>query len=140
MGAEFSVPQHANKSLPVDGPPAASPAMRTSKVLAFHSPARWKAHFEASKASSKLMVIDFSASWCVPCRTMEPVIEEFSAEYTDVEFIKLDVDELMGVAGQFGVQLLPTFVLVRKGIIVDKVTGVKREELQKKIEKHRSAS
>ena len=41
------------------------------------------------------MVIDFSASWCVPCRTMEPVIEEFFAEYTDVEFIKLDVDELM---------------------------------------------
>lgn len=41
------------------------------------------------------MVIDFTATWCVPCRSMEPVINEFAAKYTDVEFMKIDVDELM---------------------------------------------
>ena len=41
------------------------------------------------------MVIDFTASWCVPCRYMEPAINEFAAKYADVEFIKIDVDELM---------------------------------------------
>ncbi|CAL5327335.1 unnamed protein product [Camellia sinensis] len=70
-------------------------SMRTSQVLAFHSPSKWKAHFEASKATSKLMVIYFTASWCVPCRFMEPAIDELAAKYTEVEFIKIDVDELM---------------------------------------------
>lgn len=41
------------------------------------------------------LVIDFTATWCGPCKTMDPVIKEFAAKYTDVEFIKIDVDELM---------------------------------------------
>ena len=41
------------------------------------------------------MVIDFTAEWCGPCKLIEPVIQEFAAKYTDVEFIKIDVDELM---------------------------------------------
>lgn len=40
------------------------------------------------------MVIHFTAAWCGPCRTMDPVIRDFAATYTDVEFIKIDVDEL----------------------------------------------
>ncbi|XP_058194074.1 thioredoxin H4-like [Rhododendron vialii] len=111
---------------------------KTSQVLEFHSSNKWKAHFEASKANAKLMVIDFTATWCVPCRSMEPVINEFAAKYTDAEFMKIDVDELMGVAQEFGVQTMPTFVLIKKGRVIDKVTGVRKEELQKKIEKHRT--
>ncbi|XP_057492936.1 thioredoxin H2-like [Actinidia eriantha] len=114
------------------------PSMRTSEVLEFHSSTKWTAHFEASKATDKLMVIDFTASWCVPCRYMEPAINEFAAKYADVEFIKIDVDELMGVAQEYGVQAMPTFVLIKKGRAVDKVTGVRKEELQEKIEKHRA--
>jgi len=41
------------------------------------------------------LVIDFTATWCGPCKSMDPVIQEFAAKYTDVEFIKIDVDELM---------------------------------------------
>lgn len=70
---------------------------------------------------------------------MEPVINEFAAKYTDVEFTKIDVDELMNVAQEFGVQAMPTFVLIKKGRFIDKVTGVRKEELQKKIEKHRTS-
>lgn len=40
------------------------------------------------------MVIEFTAIWCEPCKYMDPIIEEFAAKYTDVEFIKIDVDEL----------------------------------------------
>ncbi|XP_059645419.1 thioredoxin H2-like [Cornus florida] len=128
MGAEFSSMHNANGS---------SLSTRTSKVLVFHSSAKWKAHFEASKQSPKLIVIDFTASWCRPCRFMEPAIEELAAKYTDVEFIKIDVDELMDVAQEFGVQAMPTFMLIKKGKGVDKVVGAKKEELQNKIEKHR---
>jgi len=40
------------------------------------------------------MVIDFSASWCGPCQYMEPILKDFSIKYGDVEFVKIDVDEL----------------------------------------------
>lgn len=110
------------------------------KVHIFRSSAKWKAHFDASKSTNKLMVIEFTASWCVPCRYMDPVMKEFAAKYTDVEFIKLDVDELMGVSSTFGVHTLPTQILIKKGNVVDKVTGVKKDELQRKIEKHRAYS
>lgn len=41
------------------------------------------------------MIIDFSAKWCGPCKLMDPTMNDFAAKYTDVEFINLDVDELM---------------------------------------------
>ncbi|XP_052187966.1 thioredoxin H2-like [Diospyros lotus] len=108
-------------------------------VLSFHSPAKWIAHFEASKASSKLMVIEFTASWCLPCRAMNSAIEEFAAKYTEADFIKMDVDEMMEVVSEFEVHILPTFILMKNGRVVDKVTGVKKEELEKKIkDNHRT--
>ncbi|OIW17018.1 hypothetical protein TanjilG_21137 [Lupinus angustifolius] len=107
-------------------------------LLTFHSAAKWKAYFDASKQANELMVVDFTATWCVPCKYMESVIREFAAKYTDVEFIKLDVDELMEVAQAFQVQAMPTFILIKKGKVVEKVMGPKRAELQKLIEKHRN--
>ncbi|KAL2543064.1 Thioredoxin H2 [Abeliophyllum distichum] len=83
------------------------------------------------------MVIDFTATWCGPCRYMEPAMNEFAAKYTDVEFIKIDVDELEDVAQEFEVHVLPTFLLIKKGIEVDKHVGANKQELRKKIEKHR---
>ncbi|GMP94171.1 hypothetical protein CsSME_00043720 [Camellia sinensis var. sinensis] len=94
MGAELSAMQRAQANGQMSTK-ASSVRVSQPQVLAFHSSARWRAHFEASKTTAKLMVIDFTASWCVPCRFMEPTINEFAAKYTDVEFIKIDVDELM---------------------------------------------
>ncbi|WVZ11111.1 hypothetical protein V8G54_015641, partial [Vigna mungo] len=125
MGANLSNMENAHKS-----------SNSSSQILTFHSTAKWKAHFDASKEINKLMVIDFTATWCGPCKQMDPVIRDFAAKYTNVEFIKIDVDELMGVSQEFQVQAMPTFILVKKGKVVDKVVGAKREELQKLIEKH----
>ncbi|XP_028801934.1 thioredoxin H2-like [Neltuma alba] len=109
----------------------------SSRVITFHSTAKWKAHFDASKSTNKLMVIDFTATWCGPCKMMDPIIKDFAAKYADVEFIKIDVDELMEVASEFKVQAMPTFLLIKKGTVVDKTVGARKEELQKLIEKHR---
>ena len=110
----------------------------SSHVLTFHSTAKWNAHFEAFKETNKLMVIDFTAKWCGPCKVMDPVMKDFAAKYTDVEFIKLDVDELLGVSQTFQVHSLPTILLIKKGNVVDKVVGVRKEELQRMIEKQRN--
>ncbi|KAL2546806.1 Thioredoxin H2 [Forsythia ovata] len=110
---------------------------KKGQVIAFHSSSKWKIHFQASKQTSNLIVIDFTASWCGPCRYMEPAINEFADKYMNVEFIKIDVDELHDVAQEYGVQAMPTFILIKKGKEVDKLVGAKKEELQKKIEQHR---
>ncbi|MED6177648.1 hypothetical protein PIB30_100069 [Stylosanthes scabra] len=108
----------------------------SSQVLTFHSTAKWNAHFGALKETDKLMVIDFTATWCGPCKFMDPVIQDCAANYKDVEFVKIDVDELMEVSQAFQVQALPTFVLIKKGRVVDRVVGVRKEELQRMIQKH----
>ncbi|XP_027350483.1 thioredoxin H2 [Abrus precatorius] len=109
-----------------------------SRVLTFHSEARWQLHFNELKDSPKLVVIDFSASWCGPCKFIEPAIHAMADTFTEVEFIKIDVDELSGVAQEFGVQAMPTFVLTKRGKEIDRVVGAKKDELEKKIEKHRA--
>ncbi|KAL2552327.1 Thioredoxin domain-containing protein [Forsythia ovata] len=110
-----------------------------SRVTAFHSSNRWQLHFNSSKQLNKLIVVDFSASWCGPCKFMEPVFNDMSSKYTDVDFAKIDVDELSDVAKEFAVQAMPTFVLLKQGKEVERVVGAKKDELEKKILKHREA-
>ncbi|XP_057491256.1 thioredoxin H2 [Actinidia eriantha] len=119
-----------------DADASASPS-DPSSVIAFHSSDRWQLHFNASKQIPKLMVVDFSASWCGPCKFIEPAIHAMAAKFTDVEFVKIDVDELSDVAKEFEVQAMPTFVLLKQGKEVDRVVGAKKDELEKKVEKHR---
>ncbi|KAF5457187.1 hypothetical protein F2P56_021308 [Juglans regia] len=109
-----------------------------SRVSSFHSSISWQIHFMISEASSQLMVIDFAASWCPPCKFMEPIVDAMASTFTDVDFAKIDVDELPDVAQEFKVQGMPTFVLVKKGKEVDRVVGAKKDELQEKIKKHRA--
>ncbi|CAN4094724.1 unnamed protein product [Withania somnifera] len=115
-----------------------APQIKRCQVIAFHSSTKFKLHFDSLKDTNKLVVIDFTATWCGPCRYMDPVINDFAAKYTDVEFIKIDVDELVDISQEYEVQAMPTFVLIKKGKAVDKIVGADKDGLQKKIEKHRS--
>ncbi|XP_030513572.1 thioredoxin H2 [Rhodamnia argentea] len=110
----------------------------SSRVQAFHSAPQWQLHFNTVKETSQLMVIDFAASWCGPCRMMEPAVNAMATQFADVEFAKIDVDELSDVAREFGVQAMPTFVLVKKGTEVDRIVGANKDELERKIQRHRA--
>ena len=84
---------------------------------------------EANKA--KVAVVDFSATWCGPCKMLSPVIEALSEEMSDVEFFGADVDENGELAAQFGVQGVPTVVLLKEGQKVAQNVGfVPKENLQ----------
>ncbi|MCH81240.1 thioredoxin h2 [Trifolium medium] len=120
------------------GGDATSAQPESTRVKTFHSSADWQLHFKELKDSHHLVVIDFSATWCGPCRFIEPLIHAMADEFTDVEFIKIDVDELSDVAKEFNVEAMPTFVFLKKGKEIDKVVGSKADELKNKVKEHRA--
>ena len=81
--------------------------------------------FEEEVIRSKMPVmIDFYAEWCGPCRMMSPVVEKFAEEYKGkVKIGKVNVDEQTSLAMKFGIQSIPSFVFIKDGKIIDKVTG-----------------
>lgn len=65
----------------------------------------------------------FSAKWCGPCKGLAPVVEELSKELTSIQFVKVDTDENPEIIQQFGVQSVPTLVMVKDGQEVARIKG-----------------
>ena len=77
---------------------------------------------EAEK--SAVAIVDFSATWCGPCRMLAPVLEELSEEMSGkADFYNLDVDEAPEVAAKFGISSIPCLVLLKNGKAVDQSVG-----------------
>lgn len=88
--------------------------------------------------SEGLVLVDFFATWCQPCKILMPTVEELANERKDVEFYKLDVDKNREVAVGEKVSSIPTLVLYKDGVRVDSVTGVKtKQQLIDWIEEHK---
>lgn len=84
----------------------------------------------------KLTVTDFHAQWCGPCKAIAPVIEKFSENYTNVQFLKVDVDEAGDIAQEYGITAMPTFVLYKDGEPLGKIVGAAPDNVKKAIEKY----
>jgi thioredoxin 1 len=82
--------------------------------------------FTADVLESDLpVVVDFTASWCPPCRLMKPVLEELAAEREDLRFVELDVDANQAIAARYGVLSMPTFMVFRNGEPVRTIIGAR---------------
>ncbi|RDY04410.1 hypothetical protein CR513_11879 [Mucuna pruriens] len=110
------------------------------QVIAIHSVEAWKEHLEKGKQPNKLIVVDFTATWCGPCRLIGPILAEIAKKMTDVIFLKVDVDELEPLAREWDIEAMPTFLFLKEGKLVDRFLGANKDGLQKAIEKHAVAA
>ncbi len=83
-------------------------------------------------------IVDFSADWCGPCKNIAPLFDELAKMYTDIQFIKVNVDELPDVSCEAKVRAMPTFILYKNGKITEeRIEGSNRAELLALVRKHK---
>ena len=85
--------------------------------------------------SDKKVVVDFWATWCGPCRMLAPELEKFANDFSSqVKVGKVNVDDEMELAMQFGIEVIPTLIVFENGKAVQKISGYfDYEELKKKL-------
>ena len=93
-------------------------------------------NFQEFLAQPGLLVIDFWATWCGPCRILSPTVDELAKEFEGRATVaKCNVDDCEEIAAQFGIRNIPTLVFVKNGSVVDRTVGVlPKQELAAKIQ------
>ncbi|KAG7210197.1 hypothetical protein KM043_011752 [Ampulex compressa] len=87
-----------------------------------------------ANAGTKLVVVDFTATWCAPCQRIAPVFEEFSTKYPNAVFLKVDVDKCKETAAVQGVTAMPTFIFYRNRTKLGLCQGADPAGLESKIQ------
>lgn len=78
--------------------------------------------------SEQVVLLDFFASWCGPCRMVGPIIDEIAEENTDIRVGKVDVDAQSELAARFQVYSIPTLVVMKDGKVLTQSTGAKSKQ------------
>lgn len=90
------------------------------------------------RSSDKLVVMDFFATWCGPCKMLTPIFESLSNEMSDeVDFAKIDIDRSLEVAEEYKIVSVPTVIIFKNGKEVQRMVGfLPKEQIKSKIKAH----
>lgn len=78
--------------------------------------------------SSKLVLVDFYADWCGPCKMQSPICEEIAKEHPEIKVVKVNVDKNPGLSEEYGVQSIPTLLIMQEGDIRKEFVGLTPKE------------
>lgn len=76
-----------------------------------------------------LVLVDFYATWCGPCKMLSPVLEEIANERSNISIVKVDIDESSDLARKYGVMAVPTLILFKNGKEISKQTGFMSKDM-----------
>jgi thioredoxin 1 len=93
------------------------------------------ANFETEVLDSAVpVIVDYSASWCSPCRALQPILEKLAAETPDIKIVKIDIDNSHELATEYGIRTVPTLILFKDGVEAKTLRGlVSRDDILKMI-------
>lgn len=87
--------------------------------------------------NNDVVVVDFFANWCGPCKMLAPVFEEISEELTSATFVKVDIDNSLELAQKYSVSSIPTVIVLKNGSVIERKTGfIPKDNLKSMIENH----
>lgn len=83
--------------------------------------------------SNKIVVVDFFANWCGPCKMLSPLLEEINSEDENIKIVKVNVDNSQFLANYFDIKSIPTLVLLKDGQFIHRLTGFRPKSVIKKL-------
>jgi len=94
-------------------------------------------NFEDTVKDNDLILVDFWAPWCVPCKALTPVLEEIASENNNIVIAKMNTDENPNTSSQHGIMSIPTMMIFKKGELVDRLIGaMPKDAIMQKLEAH----
>ncbi|CAA2968899.1 thioredoxin H-type [Olea europaea subsp. europaea] len=93
----------------------------------------WEQKMAEAKRDGKIVIANFSATWCGPCKMIAPFYRELSEKFPALVYLTVDVDELAEFSTSWDIKATPTFFFLKDGQQIDRLVGANKPELQKKI-------
>ncbi|KAL6544427.1 Thioredoxin-like protein cxxs1 [Orobanche minor] len=104
-----------------------------SRVGKIESEVTWGNFISQAKNQGCPVVVHFTASWCMPSVAMNSHFEELALRHQDFVFLVVDVDDIKEVASKMEIKAMPTFLLMKDGVVVDRLIGANPDEIQKRV-------
>jgi thioredoxin 1 len=93
-------------------------AMQETPVMELNS-----SNFDDALFKNKLMLVDFWAEWCGPCKSMHPIFSRMAKKYSHIRFARVNIDDSQNIATKFNVQSIPTFIMFNDGKVAQQMVG-----------------